>query len=475
MAAKNTTFTLSQNQTSSEVTSHATVSGRTVYGRIVSATETIKQEEYVNPDSAYVNIGTLTLTACTNQSIYTVSGVNFSYFQVQDNSCGSTITSAGLNIGNMETMQDTDETELPWVGGEHVINTLRGDNLTGRLYFYANGGDNDIYIETSVWINMSTECRGWFNDDLSSGNLWVFDYDLGEVASAGNVNFGNLDIGIYINGGDGDITLTYTGGYVENSGGTKEVQVRWHDMMPSGITISVTGNATVLTWGPNSFSGSNGSGTIRINFGENGGPSSGSYVTTVAASGKTVLGTNKNKTVDIYQHGGYEPDTPPPGEAWLKFTEAPIYFLNNCDDKVYCEGCDVRISVGNDSYFLEYRVDGGEELVWPGDTTQMVLSNVPSKIIKTSSIYPTITYAKLYVTDKNHEVFGLRGDEVATLSGPDAVGGDFEISISAVEAGHIEYNTSHGIGTVHLGEQGLVFDDEDEDVTFSVEHYFNGN
>lgn len=47
MATKNTTFALSQNQTSSDVTSHATVSGRTVYGRIVSATETIKQSAYV--------------------------------------------------------------------------------------------------------------------------------------------------------------------------------------------------------------------------------------------------------------------------------------------------------------------------------------------------------------------------------------------------------------------------------------------
>ena len=321
MATKNTTFTLNQNQTSSEVTSHATVTGRTVYGRIVSATETIKQEEYVNPDNAYVNIGTLTLTACTNQSIYTVSGVNFSYFQVQDNSCGSTITSAGLNIGNMETMQDTDETELPWVNGEHVINTLRGDNLTGRLYFYANGGENEIYIETSVWINMTTECRGWFNDDLSSGNLWVFDYDLGEVASAGNVNLGNLDIGIYIIGGDGDITLTYTGGYAANSGDTKQVTVRWHDMMSSGITISVTGNATILGWSPHSFTGSNGNETITVNFGENGGSSSGTYKATVAASGKTVIGTDKNKTVDIYQNGGYEPDN----KIWIKPNTTTVF------------------------------------------------------------------------------------------------------------------------------------------------------
>lgn len=192
-------------------------------------------------------------------------------------------------------------------------------------------------------------------------------------------------------------------------------------------------------------------------------------------SGRTVYGDQITATEIIIQNAGTDPDTPPSNEAWLKFTEEPIYFLNNCDDDVYCQGCDVRIKIGNDSYFLEFRVDGGEELVGEGDTIQMVLSNVPSKIIKTSTIYPTITYAKLYVTNSNHEVFGLRGDEVATLSGPDAVGGDFEISISAVEAGHIEYNTSQGIGTVHLGEQGLVFDGDRGEVTFSVEHYFHGN
>ena len=53
MATKTTTFTLNENQTSSEVTSHATVTGRTVYGRIVSATETIKQDEYIPPVSSF--------------------------------------------------------------------------------------------------------------------------------------------------------------------------------------------------------------------------------------------------------------------------------------------------------------------------------------------------------------------------------------------------------------------------------------
>lgn len=68
MATKNTTFTLSQNQTSSEVTSHATVSGRTVYGKIVSATETIKQSAYVQTSNIWIKPGTSSVIVnCSRQ------------------------------------------------------------------------------------------------------------------------------------------------------------------------------------------------------------------------------------------------------------------------------------------------------------------------------------------------------------------------------------------------------------------------
>ena len=60
MATKNTTFTLSENSQSTSVESKATVTGRTVYGHIVTAVETITQSAYVPPQPATLSVSAIT-------------------------------------------------------------------------------------------------------------------------------------------------------------------------------------------------------------------------------------------------------------------------------------------------------------------------------------------------------------------------------------------------------------------------------
>lgn len=464
MATKSTSYSLNANTGATQVESTATITGRTVYGRSISAVETITQPA---GNGASVTVGTLTLLSCDNQSIYAVSSITFNRFEIISGS-GNTITSTSKSIGTLDPHENYEETEIPW-STTNVITTVCGDTLTGRLYLNANLGGNSITIDTELDAYGSI-CYGVYNSGLSSGNLHVFDFILPGVSSTGSINYGDININITMSGGEGGITVVCNDRLIANTGGTSHFTVTWHDMMSSGITITCTGDSgtVVIRHLPSSFSGANGSGTVNVELGQNAG-SGGRF--TVTATGKDFNGYNKTASDYGEQNGGY---VPPSTGAQITFTTEPIYLVNLCDDDILFEKLVIRVSAAGNDYYLTYvNPDDSGDTISPNAEVPLQLDGTPpASLTQSSPISATITYIRAYTWDKHGDIYGIANDELAELTGPGVDGIDFSIDISGVSAGEIEFNQSGGIGTVSLGGEGLIFN-SDYETYFTIQHNFN--
>ena len=283
--------------------------------------------------SANIGFGTLTLIQCSNLSIYDLTNMKLSAFTVFDGN-GHGISSNTLNIGTLNAHEDYNETTVGWRSNNFT--TTVGETLSARLYFYFNGGGEDMSTTAAIWVGES-QIYGTRNEDLSTGGYEVFDFNLGTVQNAGSINYGNVDIIFGIEGGEGKITVTCLDKHIDNTGGTSEFTVTWRDMAENGtIAIRCTGESgTVVlrhTMNPTTFTGAEGTGRVYVELGQNSGDGGRFYV---SGSGIDFAGNNKLASDYGEQEGHY---VPPVGDCnfVLSYTgQSPVPYDGTATFKLY--------------------------------------------------------------------------------------------------------------------------------------------
>ena len=137
MGTKNTTFTLSQNISTSTATSTATLTGRTVYGTAVSATESITQGE--GPSSSLeLSAVTSSVSSSDSEGTIQVSGIGMA----------SPITITAGSNGYFNSSHTTTTTSVTFTGtvvSRQITVYIAGNTSTRprTISFTATG--NDIY------------------------------------------------------------------------------------------------------------------------------------------------------------------------------------------------------------------------------------------------------------------------------------------------------------------------------------------
>ncbi len=282
--------------------------------------------------TATINFGDLILNECSNLSIYDLTNMKLSAFTIFDGN-GNSISSNSLTIGTLSAHEQYPVTNVGWRSSS--LSTSIGQTLTARLYFYFNGGGNDINTTSAIWVG--SEIYGTYNPGLSVNGYQVFDFDLGTVPSAGILNYGDVEIIFGIEGGEGDITVTCLNKLIDNTGGTSEFTVTWRDMAENGtIAIRCTGESGTVVlrhrMSPATFTGANGSGSVYVDLGENPGAGGRFYV---SGSGIDFAGNNKLASDYGEQNGGYVPPVLDCNFSLSYEGQTPVPYDGNATFKLY--------------------------------------------------------------------------------------------------------------------------------------------
>lgn len=254
---------LSPNQGSSSVPSTATLTGRTVYGRVVSAsTEVIQSAPAVNPSIQWAN---------------------------------STMSAPAYRSGNWEG----ENPEISPAFTYNDITAITVSVVTGNSYvqstYLSTGSTNTVDVElklnknTSLTPQIVVRLTGIGRDGLTYTDDLLITQDAG------------VDPHIDIDGQRGGTAYTFNADYTGSTGGYFDLS--WAYVKGNDIEIGRNGNVTSVTIGQSSASGYEFDIAMLSNTAQT------QVVSTVSFTGTTVYGDDIVATLTITQNGAVVPTT----------------------------------------------------------------------------------------------------------------------------------------------------------------------